>query len=170
MKSLLNILLLLISLATFCQDVNVLARSEFNAISINGATIEDIKLTNGEPLAMQELFDELTYSYENRPASGISYLIEEGLAIYFQDESSGQFEILSIASGHSSIVFRIKEINLSLGSDVSPLKSALGVGQSIIEGNGYHKIVLTTEEMSYGISIKYSPETEKILEIKYTNY
>ncbi|MEQ9230283.1 MAG: hypothetical protein RIF46_06335, partial [Cyclobacteriaceae bacterium] len=126
--------------------MNLLSESEFNSITINGVSIEDIKLTNGQPEAIENLFkSSVAYSVKNEPASGISYLIGDGLALYFQDESgNGTFKILSIATNCTDDIFIIKGVSLSLGSDIFSLKKALGIRHTTIEGTGFNKIGFTT--------------------------
>ena len=144
---------------------NIISCSDYNEITYNGYTINDINATNGNSSSIQSLWD--TFSSVAEKAWEKKFIFDDNEVAF--DTEQKRVTNIEIKDGQWPIKVLGKEIRV--GHSFSELKQNFGSDLKIIykpEINSNYIVTFDCSGNDYdGLLIDLSPETNKVVKITY---
>lgn len=170
MKNFKNIILLLIFISvTNCsgQSRNILTKSEYNNIKINGINWKIINNTNANTVQMKTLFgDDLIIKTGTEPSLFKAFWNDtKGFYFYFQENDpnlTDDYILYSFNIYNNNSNLTINNKTITIGNNISEL--------GLIQVNNGKEIYFGTNFSSDGITILFDEITKKITSIEYTSF
>jgi hypothetical protein len=170
---LIPIFIVLITFAQIAQAqdvVNMLPCDDYEAITFNGKTIEQINATEGDPQQLQQLFG--SYSSVDQDGAVLSRTFHYGdNSIHFSYKmgyTNGHIRNLEIVNNQWSVV--ISGNNIKKGDSKAYLHQHFGTDLIIAETPYFSTDIVSFNcqgNSADGVHIHVNPSTNKIVKIKY---
>lgn len=170
MKHLIYPLTLILFIGTSCaigqNRTNNISCQEYQAITFNGHTIEELNATNGDPEAVKQLMGSPTNVDKDVGSRSRSFT-------YGSNRISFNYEfdyVSGIRIKNNQWPVNIKGHTVKVGDSVAELKQAFGSDLVVVDSQySSNKYVFFGCENtgSEGVNIKLDPDTNIIIEISY---
>lgn len=163
-------LILTASMLQAQNNTNYLTCDEYEEITFNGKTIEQINTTEGDPQQLQELFGPYSSFDKDGAVLTRTFYYEENM-IHFSYETgyyNGQITNLEIANDQWSMI--ILGNIIEIGDSISDLHQQFGSNLIVADTPYFSTNIVSFNcqgNSADGVHLHVNPSTDKVVKIKY---
>jgi len=150
---------------------NNISCEEYGNITFNGATIDQINATEGDPQELQRLVGSFTSIQESDTFWERTFKQGNNTLIFNYKKGNVNGHVTNILINDDRWAVKIKGHTIKVGDSVADLKQAFGSDLIVVDSKySSNKYVFFGCENtgSEGVNIKLDPDTNRIIEISYT--